>query len=389
MLRRRIAPLSLALSLALSVAACKDAPSTTSEGADKSAEAEKAEKVEGEKAEGEAQEEPAPAQDDQVEDANAQAPAEPAAAAVDGGEDGEEAPAGAEASTAKLAESAEKDFELLEAGSGDKKLLRFAPKVGQVERMEMTMTMEISLDFGAMMPPQTQKTPPMKMVNKAETTAVADGKITTRVIFESFDVDTTAAGANAAMAEAMKTAMTQIQGFEQLMTYDDRGGVLEGDLKIPAGADPQVAQSLQNLGNTLEQVMIHFPEQAVGTGAKWRETVELDNNGMQIKQVSEYELVEIDGDTIKLESSIEQEPASKDFEAPGMPPGVEVDLVEFDSKGKGEIVYALGNMFPESGKSNMDTKVSLSADAGGGKKQEFTTRIKLQLEVARVDDASK
>ncbi|MCA9696209.1 MAG: hypothetical protein KC431_01705 [Myxococcales bacterium] len=279
----------------------------------------------------------------------------------------------------------EKSYEVLSEGSGDKALLRFSPKAGQVERMQLTMTMEISMDFGPAMPPQTQKTPPLKMVNKAETLSVADGKITERVTFERFEIDETAAGTNAMMATAMKSAMEQLQGFEQKLVYDERGGVLDGSLTIPADANAQVAQSLQNIGNTLEQVMVRFPEQAIGVGGKWRETTELDNNGLRLEQISEYELDGREGNQITLKTTVEQKPLNKEFNAPGMPPGVKLDLVEFDSKGGGKIVYTLGNMLPDSGSSSMDTKVTVGADANG-QKQEFTTRIKLELSLERLEE---
>lgn len=391
-MRRLVVPIASLLLLA--APACKDEPKSPAAG-DKSTdeEAAKAEAPE-ETAKAEAPEE-AP---EQVAGEGELAEAKPAAEggeAAPAGEEGEgdaveAAPAGEEGEAAeaapktKLAAGAGPVYELLETGSGPKTKLRFSPKKGQVELMQLTMTMEISLDFGAAMPAQTQKTPPLKLVNKAETLEVSDSKITERIVFDRFEVDASAAG-DAAMAAAMQKAMGEMKGFEQEMVYDRRGTVLEGELKVSPDANPQLAQSLENIGNTLEQVMVRFPEEAVGVGAKWTETSELDNSGAKIEQVATYELTEVEGDAITLETTIEQTPKTKDFKPPGMPPNVKVELVEFDSKGEGRIVYNLGNMLPDEGESKMDTKVKVAADANG-QKQEFTTRIKLNLTLERIEE---
>lgn len=393
MSRRRIAPLASAL-LLITGLACSEPPADG--GGAKQAQAGEAASPEGEAkapaGDAKAGEAKAPAEDAKAGEAKAAGPAEEPKADDAPSEEpkageGEEAKAGEapEGSiTTTIEPAARPDYELLEAGEGDKVELRFAPKAGQVERMQLTMVMEVSLDFGAMMPPQTQKAPPITMVNRGETVDVQGGKITERVVFESFDV-AEGDGANAAMATAMREAMSALENFEQRMVYDTRGVVLEGELKIPANTDPQLAQSLDNLGNTLQQVMVRFPEEAVGKGAKWREVTTLESNGLKLEQTSEHSVVAIDGNRVTLSTSVSQKPASKDFEAPGMPPGVEVELVEFESSGGGEMVFDTGYMFPESGSSKMDTSVKVATEVQG-QKQEFATNIKLTLTIERLPE---
>lgn len=384
--RRWLAP-TLSCLLLLTGSACSDDSSKETAQASKSDEADKS-TAEAEPGDGQAepptQADPA-APDDTQKNGDGAPPADDAAPAEPEPAPDAEPDADPASDEAEPKTGSGSQFELLGEGEGDKQLLRLSPTKGQVERMEITMSMELTMDFGAAIPAQTQKTPPITLVNTAETVDIVNGKITERVTFDSFSVDDTVAGANQMMASAMKTAMSQIEGFEQTLVYDERGTLLEGDLKVPAGADPQVAQSLENIGNTLEQVMIRFPEVAVGVGAKWRETTEIDNNGVRIEQTTEYTIASIEGDTVTFATRVDQRPLSKKLTPPGMPPGVTVKLVGFESEGEGEVVYEQGKMLPKSGKSEMDTTVEVEA-SGQGPDQKFSTRIQLTLELRRLDD---
>ena len=272
-------------------------------------------------------------------------------------------------------------FELLSEGAEPRELLRFSPKTGQVDRMAMTMTMHIKMELPGI-PKQDQKTPPIEMVSRAETLSVEEGRITEEVSFDSYEVGE---GGNPQMAAAMKTAMAQLEGFEQTLVYNERGDLVEGDMSMPTNANPQLAQSLENIGNTLEQVMVELPEEAVGAGAQWRKVSEFDNNGAKIQQTSTFNLESREGDQITLTTEIEQSALTKDFAPPGMPPGVNVELRDFESSGGGEVVYDLSSMLPISGKTSMTTKFAVEA-SGGGQEQVITTELVIDLELSKVED---
>jgi len=182
----------------------------------------------------------------------------------------------------------------------------------------------------------------------------------------------------------MGTAFDQMKGFEQRMIYDTRGVIIEGDWTVPPGMDPQLAANLQNVNRSLEQAMLRLPQEAVGVGAKWKEVSNIDSNGLKIEQTAEYTIDAIDGNQLSVSTDISQAPKSKKLDAPNMPPGVEVELLEFDSKGTGKVVLQLDHMIPLSGSSTMDT--SLTVEAGtGDQKQTVKTNIKMTMEISRLD----
>jgi hypothetical protein len=147
--------------------------------------------------------------------------------------------------------------------------------------------------------------------------------------------------------------------------------------------DPQLASNLQNVNQSLEQAMLRLPVEPVGVGAKWKEISQIDSNGLKIEQTAEYTVDSIDGKKLSVATDISQEPKSKKLEAPT--PGVEVDLLEFESKGTGTVVLELDHMIPVSGSSTMNTSLTVEAGAEGQPKQKVTTKIKMSMEISRMD----
>jgi hypothetical protein len=279
----------------------------------------------------------------------------------------------------KALAAAVEGFELLLAGDEPRSALRFAPTTGTQEQVELTMRMSMSI-AGPGLPPMNQDLPPIKQFNRAETIAVADGRITEKITYEKVTVD--AAGVDPTVAAAMQTAMAQLQGFEQTVIYDDRGGIIEGTLDIPEGTDAQLAQTLESLTKTVEQAMVRFPEQPVGIGARWKETSQIANGGLELEQTGEFTLVARDGDQITIETLITQTPLSTKFTPAGIP--AELDILEFDSKGSGRVIYDLTKLMPDSVLTTIDTTFKARA-AAEGQTQELTFSMQVELEMKRVE----
>jgi hypothetical protein len=274
--------------------------------------------------------------------------------------------------------AAKDGYELLATGAEPRQTLRFAPKPGQVETIKLTMTMKMAIT-GPGMPPVDQNLPPIEQINRAETLSVEGGRIEEKIVLESFSV---AGSDSSPMTTLLRESMAQIEGFEQVMIYDDRGGVIDGELSIPEDAGPQLASTLETMGKTFEQVLVRLPEPAVGVGAKWRETSKFDNKGIELEQTSQFELVAREGERVTLDTQVSQRPLSERFSPPNMPG--EVKLLDFDSKGAGRVVYELGELMPESVETRIETDFTIEAQAMG-QTQKLTTHIEIELALERVE----
>lgn len=279
-------------------------------------------------------------------------------------------------------------YEVISEGAEPRKQLRYAPPAGQSEIMALTMGFELALDFGGVLPAQNQKLPESKMFSRSEVQSVADGKIAYKVVFDRYEMGQAADAQQEMIVAAMTQAWESIKGYEQMLTMDARGNVLDGSLKMPEGVAPALAQNIENLNRSVEQAMITWPEQAVGVGAKWKEITEISNQGVKLEQTAENEVTAIDGDTITVSTTITQKPVSKDLTMPGMPEGATAKLTEFDSKGQGRTIYDLGHIVPREGESSVETKLGVEASAGG-QTQKITTTIKLTIKLERAEDDQK
>jgi hypothetical protein len=272
-----------------------------------------------------------------------------------------------------LLEPAADGYELLDAGDGQLEVLRFVPTLGQVEDIALTMSMRMQIT-GPGVAPIVQNLPPLRQINRVQTTSLGDGRIEAKIACEGFSVDGAAA--------MMQASIAQIRGFEQTLVYADRGGVIEGNLAIPEDTSAQLAQTFETMRQTFEQVMVRFPEPGVGVGATWRQTRGLDNNGIELEQTSQFEIVARDGDLLTLDMQVTQRPLTDKFTPPNKPGG-EVSLLQFDSRGGGRIVYDLAQLMPISARTRIATELTIEATIAG-RSQQLTTKIDIELTLERL-----
>ncbi|KIG18396.1 hypothetical protein DB30_00681 [Enhygromyxa salina] len=277
-------------------------------------------------------------------------------------------------------EAAASGYELLAVGSEPVQRLRLVPAAGQVENIALTMGLRMQIT-GPGIAPIVQNLPPLRQINSAQTISVGEGRIEAKIVSERFAVD--GAGANSQMAAMMQASIEQIRGFEQRLVFDDRGAVIEGALAIPEGANLQLAQTFETMRQTFEQVLVQFPEPGVGIGASWRETRALANNGIELEQTSQFELVAREGDALTLEMQSSQRPLTDKFTPPDKPDG-EVSLLQFDSRGGGRVVYELAKLMPMFVHTKTMTEFTIEASIGG-RTQQLTTKIDIELKLERLD----
>ncbi|WP_106087567.1 hypothetical protein [Enhygromyxa salina] len=278
-------------------------------------------------------------------------------------------------------EAAASGYELLTVGHGPAEVLRFGPTPGQIEAFALTMVMRMEIT-GPGVAPIVQNLPPLQQINRARTISVSEDRVEIGLVCERFLVAD--AGANTQMGAMMQASIEQIAGFEQTLVYDHRGAVIEGALASPADASPQLTQTFEAMRQTFEQIMVQFPEPGVGTGAIWRDTHALANNGIELEQTSQFELVAREGDLLTLDLQVSRRPLTDKFTPPASQAGAEVSLLSFDSRGAGRIVYELANMMPIAAHTKSATAFTVEATIAG-REQQLTTKLDIELKVERLD----
>lgn len=248
-------------------------------------------------------------------------------------------------------------IKLLDAGKDPKHELRFAAKKGAQQKVLMGLQMGITMDIGGT--PRTQSMPRIDMPMEVTVTDVTtNGDMTYR--FELREPEIADDGMTApGVVAGMKGALAGIAGLSGTAVVTNRGFTKSVDIKVPAGANPQVTQFMDSFKQSIGQMSAPLPEQAVGVGAKWETSTTISQNGMKLKQVATTEVIGIDGNiatlSIKLQQSADRQKVTSN--------GMTVDLESLTGSGGGETTIDLGKIVPATAK--MSLRSDMKMKAGG------------------------
>lgn len=288
---------------------------------------------------------------------------------------------GPEESCARAAKGAP-TIKLLAPGQAPLEPLRLKVAGGHQETMRMTMTMGMAMEMdGAPMMPYT-KLPPTAMDMGIRVGDVAkNGDLGYEFAVDKVEI-LPSADSPPGLADAIRTAMGDLKGLGGRSTMSNRGEVCEADFTIPAGVSPQVKQTMEGMQQSMQQISVPFPEEAIGVGAKWEVTTVLHHaQGLDLTQTATYELLERSADTVKLTTTVSQKASPQPMNPPGLPPGSSVFLESMESSGSGTTVFDLTKIVPQDGQMTMSSKMAMKVEAMG-QKQAMKMTMDLDLKIA-------
>jgi hypothetical protein len=241
----------------------------------------------------------------------------------------------------------------------------------------MTMTMSINMDMGA---GQAMALPAMSLSFDCEVKEVASGgDITMGMVLSDVGVDEGSGGVPG-MAAAIKAAMGGMKGLSTTSTLSDRGVTKDSQVQLPADTDPQARQMLESMKDSLGQLAVLLPEEAVGPGAKWEVRQPVKSQEMTIMQTATYQLISSEGDRLSLKSTVAQSAANQKIESPAMP-GMKMDLVKMTGRASGEATIDLGQLLPAHASMDVQSEMNMNINMGNQKQPlQIKTGIKLLVE---------
>jgi hypothetical protein len=246
-------------------------------------------------------------------------------------------------------------IKLLDAGSGEKRQLRFTAEKGLAKTLGMTMGMTMSLDLGGQ--EMKQKIPVIEMALDLVVTDVApSGDI--RYEFKLVEPTVVDDGSTPPqMVEAIRGAMAGMAGMSGSAVVTNRGFTKEADIQAPPGMNPQLSQFLDSFKQSVRQMSAPVPEEAVGVGAKWETTTTLTQNGMTLTQVATSELVSFENNVMSLKITMAQSAPKQKITSNGMT----VDLVHYKGNGTGETTLDLAAVVPSSARVDLTSDMEMKA----------------------------
>jgi hypothetical protein len=281
--------------------------------------------------------------------------------------------AGASATSAAPSATADGAVKLLQAGAEPRKALRLHPKAGDKQTVEMTLKVSTATKMGAMETPPI-KMPAMKLTFEATVKSVSPkGDITYEMVIQDAGV-AEESGAASQMVEMTKALISGAKGATVTSTVSDRGINKSTAVKLASGADPQSRQTMDQL----KGLVVTFPEEAVGPGAKWEARKVSKTQGFPVTLTETYELVAAEGDRLTLKTSTTENAANQKIQNP-MGGGVaKMDLIKYAATVTGDLTADLGQLMPAeaTAKQHVDTTMAMGSGA-----QKQTVGQKMDVEV--------
>ncbi|HBB32578.1 MAG TPA: hypothetical protein DDZ80_29205 [Cyanobacteria bacterium UBA8803] len=244
-------------------------------------------------------------------------------------------------------------IELLDAGAQPRQQLTFKPAANAKQTTLLTMEMDmVGTVDGQVMP--TLDFPTVTMTLESQVTKVdANGDIH----IELFYSDVAVASDTTAPPEVIETMRSQLQAITQMrMSYaiDNQGKTKNVKVVLPENLDPNIKPWIEQMLSSLEQLSgLPFPGEAVGVGAKWRLSSPLPDGGIPLNNLTVlYELVTIQDNSLDVKFTMEPQStpqALSEFNLPGLPPGLDVDIKSFALQSTGTITLGLDRILPTSG----------------------------------------
>jgi len=267
---------------------------------------------------------------------------------------------------------------LIEAGAGPHRPLRFRPKVGVPEVIDMTLHADTEESLGGVAIPK-RKIPVMQHTMQVIVTGVdRGGEVSYDFEYQAADV-IDEPGLNPLVRESFRSMMKLIEGLRGKGIITDQGYNKSLTIGGTPDTDPAVLKQIGEIQRSIEQLASPFPSEPVGVGAVWQVESAFEQQGMRIRQTSVVNLLADDGDRIELAVDVCQDAEPQKFEAPGVGP---MSLKAYKAEGTITTVLRLSRRLPESLVRSMTIDITLLFGSPGAE-QELRQHTELRAETTK------
>lgn len=271
-------------------------------------------------------------------------------------------------------------IQIINLGAEPRQQMRLKPtlNVKQTTLMTIKMGMKVSASGQS---PQEIKVPTSVMTMETEATKIdGNGDIHYQFSYTKADVTSDSTNAPPSALESMRSAIKKLVGLKGSFIMDSRGFSKGGDLVVPEGADNNFKQIIRQMSQSIEQLSVQLPAEAVGKGAKWRLNFPLNSNGINVNNIATYELMSFQEGVAVLNISLEQQAKPQRVNSPQLPAGSNINLQSLASQGSGQSTIRLDKLMPVRSAVSMNSNTEMSVKSAGSP-QEASIKTKLAMEI--------
>ena len=282
--------------------------------------------------------------------------------------------------SAPAANSKNPQVELLNPGVEPRQQLRLKPAINVKQTTVMTVKMDMEISTSGRPSPAT-KIPVSVMTFETKVTKIdPNGDIHYDFAYTNADITGDTGNMPPAARDAMRSTLKSIVGVKGSFIMDNRGFHKGGDIILPEGADNNLKQMVGQMSKSLEQLASPLPAEAVGKGAKWRVSSSSNISGMNLNDISTYELANLQDGVASLNVSMEQQANPQNITSPQLPPGTTLTLKSLASQGRGAATMHLDRLMPFRSTASVSSNSEMSAKYAGSS-QEVTIKTKMVMEM--------
>jgi hypothetical protein len=149
---------------------------------------------------------------------------------------------------------------------------------------------------------------------------------------------------------------------------------------VPKGAPEEFKDVVRSLSDALGLLTIPYPDKPIGAGGFFMVTSRDDFLGLDLVTYRMIKVKEVTPQGVTLDVNTRRYAANRSFDFPGLPPGIDKNLAEFQATSEGTVQYPAGALLPTQGQISSVLAAQLGAkDPKQRAMLQFQTRAQLDL----------
>jgi hypothetical protein len=269
-------------------------------------------------------------------------------------------------------------LELLSTGAAPRQILRYKPAVKTKQTATLTMNMQMDLSIAGKSVPVGNLPGTAITVETLVDQVDPNGDIHYQFRYTNVELVGDSKLPPPELAK-LRTQVQKLKGIRGSVVVDNRGQTKLGKFDLPPDLDSADRKMLKQISNSVEQLSSPLPQPALGVGAKWRVLATPQFNGMQLKQITTFELVSVQAGAMRLNIAQELQAPSQPMNTTQLPKGQTLNLKSLEGKGQGQIFVKLDRIMPVTSNLKAQMYSEMEAPDPPGMPMTMTTNVKMQL----------
>ena len=248
---------------------------------------------------------------------------------------------------------------LIDAGAEPRQELRLAIQPGATQHMDMVTKVRMSMLMDGR-PIHAPEMPGIRTRLKLIAAEVSENGDFV-VNLEVTEMDSPEAGP---MQHMLKPTMDSMIGMTGRLVVSRTGLAQDITLNAPRNMDPTMRPHFDSMAQSMSQLYVPMPSEAVGVGGKWKVESVLKQSGYSLQQTVTYTLRELSGSILRADVAMTQSAQEQIMTGPGIPAGA-MKLKLLSSRGAGAMHLNLSHVVPISAGIETNTEMDLSMEMNG------------------------